>query len=42
MLGEDSQVVLVVKLSANAGDARDASSSPGWEDPLAKPMRRKS
>ena len=42
-LGEGSQVELVVKkLPASAGDARDVSSTPGWEDPLTKPMRRKS
>ena len=30
-----SQVVLVVKtLPANAGDARNAGSTPGWEDNL--------
>ena len=30
-----SQVVLVVKnLPANAGDARNAGSTPGWEDHL--------
>ena len=34
-----SKVVLVVKnLFANAGDVRDMSSIPGWEDPLEKGM----
>ena len=29
---------MVKNLPANAGDARDASSIPGWEDPLEKEM----
>ena len=29
---------VVKNLPANAGDARDASSIPGWEDPLEKEM----
>ena len=34
-----SQVAPVEKkLPANAGDARDASSIPGWEDPLEEEM----
>ena len=34
-----SQVLLVVKnLPANAGDVRDASSIPVWEDPLEEGM----
>ena len=34
-----SKVVLVVKnLPANAGDVRDTSLIPGWEDPLEKGM----
>ena len=34
-----SKVVLAVKnLFANAGDVRDMSSIPGWEDPLEKGM----
>ena len=29
---------VVKNLPANAGDARDAGSIPGWEDPLEKEM----
>ena len=29
-----SQVALVKKLAANAGDVRDKDQSLGWEDPL--------
>ena len=29
---------LVKNLPANAGDARDAGSTPGWEDPLEDEM----
>ena len=33
------QVALVIRNpSANAGDARDADSTPGWEDPLEEGM----